>query len=549
MPKQLAQRAPMPPWLLASVLLGASLLWPLLSLIQTALSASFAQWQHLAEFVLPNALRNTLLLLLGVGLCSMLIGCVCAWLVSAFDFTGRRLLSWALLLPLAMPTYIVAFAYTDLLHPLGPLQSALREVLGLASPRDLRLPDPRSLPMLIALVALVLYPYVYLSVRALFLTQAGSLLDAGRSLGVGGVGLFWRLALPLARPAVVLGTTLVLLETLNDIGAAKIIGIETLTTAIYSTWVTRSDLATAAQIALAMLLFVVALLVLERWARSEQRFAAQQRAQPMHAQPLKGAKAMAAIAMCLWPVLLGFVLPLAYLLYTGSARWWAHGVSERLLEFAFNSLQLAVLVSALTIALGWLLSFALRARPGRFLQLLLHCGSIGYAIPGVVLAIALLGPFARMDASLVWLAESLQITPVTLMLGGLSGVVLACSLRFLAIAMHGLEAGYARIPLHIDYAASSLGASAGARAWHIHRPLLRTSMAAAALLVFIDTMKELPATLLLRPLNFDTLATALYAEAARGSYEDGALAALLIVLIGLPAVALLARVGSTSARA
>ena len=535
------------PWLIAAMLIAAAMLLPLLSLAWVAAQGSAGLWSHLAVHVLPHAALNTALLLAGVGVLVVAIGSCTAWLVSAYDFPGRGVLSWALLLPLAMPTYIAAYAYLDLLHPLGPVQSTLRAVLGIDSPRDWRLPDLRSLPGCIVLLGGVLYPYVYLTVRAMFLTQAAALVEAARSLGTGGGALFARVALPLARPAIAVGAALALLEALNDIGASEFLGVQTLTVAIYSTWITRSDLPGAAQIACAMLVVVLAVLALERHGRRRQRYAVTQRPRPIAAQRLYGVRAFAACAACALPVLLGFLAPALFLAVEAWERMRGNGVSQPLLAAVWNTLQVALLATAVTVAAGVVLAWAMRLgqvrRGARLATLAQRIGALGYALPGTVLAIALLTPMAWFDTMANALLPASDGAPRLLLMGSIGALVLAYALRFLAIASGGAEAGLARIPASLDYAAQSLGCGAAATLRHVHLPLLRPALAAAALLVFIDAMKELPATLLLRPLGFDTLATRLYAEAARGTYEEGAVAALLIVLVGLLPVLLLARGG------
>lgn len=529
-------------WLAVAFAIAALVALPLCALLWTAAQGSDGLWSHLVAHVLPQATLNTLMLLAGVAAVTVPLGTVCAWLVTAYEFPGRRLFGWALLLPLAVPTYIVAFAYLDLSHPLGPLQTALRAMLGYDSPRDFRLPDLRSLPACIVLLGLVLYPYVYLTVRAMFAAQAASLVEAARSLGVGGVALFVRVALPLARPAIAVGAALVLLETLNDIGASEFLGVKTLTVAVYTTWVSRSDLPGAAQIALAMLTMVILALALERHGRRRQRYAAGGRPRPLIAQRLHGVRAVLATAACALPILLGFVAPAAHLAVEAAARLRGDGISPQLWASAGNTLRIAALATAGTLVAALVLVWAARLanarRRGAAAAAALRIGSLGYALPGTVLAIALLITAGGADRALGMLSDG-----APLLMGSLTLLVLACTVRFLAIATGGLEAGMARIPSSLDQAARGLGAGPGASLWRVHLPLLRPAMAAAAMLVFVDAMKELPVTLMLRPLNVDTLATWLYAEAARGTYEEGAVAALLIVLAGLPAVVLLAMSG------
>lgn len=527
-------------WLLAAALIALAVLAPLASLAWWALDADLSHWSHLAAYVLPQALSNTALLLLGVGVLVTLLGTGAAWLVAAYDFPSRKILVWALLLPLAVPTYIIAFAYLDLLHPIGPIQSALRAVLGYDSPRQFRLPDLRSLAGAVFVLGFVLYPYVYLSTRVMFMTQAASLIEAARTLGAGRMGVFFRVALPLARPAIAVGVSLALLETLNDIGASEFLGVQTLTVSVYTTWITRSDLAGAAQIALTMLAFVLALVLLERRGRKRQRYANTQRMRPMQPQRLRGAAALAAFVLGWIPVLLGFVAPALYLVAETYKRLHlVGGVSGQLLSSLGNTLVVAASATVVTVVCGLAVAWAARnlgagAGPARACA---RVASLGYAVPGTVLAIGLLAPFAWIDQA----AGKLLGLPGMLLMGSIGALVCAYTIRFLAISTGGIEAGLARIPPSLEHASRLLGENASGTLRRVHLPLLRPALAAAALLVFVDTMKELPATLLLRPMNFDTLATWLYAEAARGTYEEGAVAALAIVLAGLAPVILLAR--------
>ncbi|MGY1457386.1 ABC transporter permease [Luteimonas sp. A534] len=536
------------PWQWAAVAIAAVVVLPLAALLWTALQGGQeGLWSHVARYVLPNAARNTLLLLLGVGALVVAIGTGAAWLVTAWDFPGRRTLAWALLLPLAVPTYIVAFAYLDLLHPLGPVQGLVRDVLGYDSPRDFRLPDIRGLAGCIVLLGFVLYPYVYLTTRAMFMTQAAGLVEAARSLGATPVQVFRRVALPLARPAIAIGTALALMEVLNDIGASEFLGVQTMTVAVYTTWVTRADLPGAAQIALAMLAIVIALLALERHARRRQRYAVGDRPRPMRPHRLRGGKAALALTLGLLPVVIGFVLPAGYLAWEAVARLSHDGVSPQLLASVRNTVLIALAATVVTLAAGLVLGWALRLAQGRRRSagalFAMRSGSLGYAVPGTVLAIGLLLPLAWFDDGANLVLGAFGMEPRMLLMGSAAALVLAYVARFLAIASGGVEAGLARIPPSLDQAAASLGHAPGEALRRVHLPLLRPALAAAALLVFVDAMKELPATLLLRPLNFETLATWLYAEASRGTYEEGAVAALLIVAVGLLPVVLLARAG------
>lgn len=534
------------PWRLGATLIALSVAAPIVALIWMALDGSLSHWQHLGQHVLPAALRNTAALLLGVG---TLVGCLgtgSAWLVTAYDFPTRRVLLWALLLPLAVPTYIVAFAYLDILHPLGPVQGLIRDVLGYDSPRQFRLPDLRALPGAIFLLGFVLYPYVYLSTRVMFSTQAASLLEAGRILGQTRRGVFLRVALPLARPAIAVGVSLALLETLNDIGASEFLGVQTLTVSVYTTWITRSDLAGAAQIALAMVAIVVLLILLERHGRRHQRYANTQRMRPVEPERLRGARAALVMALCWFPIVIGFVAPALYLLNETIKHFdVTGGVSPQLLQSGYNTVSIALIATIVTVAGALVVTWAARsahtAKTG-FMKLCSRVSTVGYALPGTVLAIGMLLPIIALDNVFAWVMRAFTDTPPGLLLmGSTAALVGAYMIRFMAISVGSLESGLDRIPPSLGQASRLLGESPAGTLRRVHLPLLRPALGAAALLIFVDTMKELPATLLLRPVNFETLATWLYAEAARGTYEEGAVAALAIVVVGLLPVILLAR--------
>lgn len=534
------------PWRLGALLLAISVAAPIVALLWVSADGSLNHWQHLAQHVLPTALSNTVLLLLGVGVLVACLGTGSAWLVTAYDFPSRRVLLWALLLPLAVPTYIVAFAYLDILHPLGPVQGLVRDLLGYDSPRQFRLPDLRALPGAIVLLGFVLYPYVYLSTRVMFSTQAASLLEAGRILGQSRRGVFFRVALPLARPAIAVGVSLALLETLNDIGASEFLGVQTLTVSVYTTWITRSDLAGAAQIALSMLAIVVFLILLERHGRRHQRYANTQRMRPMQPEKLRGPAAAIAIVLGWLPILIGFVAPALYLLNETFKHFEANGgVSAQLLQSGYNTVRIALIATFVTVVGAIVITWAARSAPAAKVRLMTLCSrisTVGYALPGTVLAIGLLLPIVFLDSAVGWVVGVFTGTsPGLWLMGSTAALVCAYMIRFLAISVGSLESGLARIPPSLEQASRLLGESPAGTLRRVHLPLLRPAIGAAALLIFVDTMKELPATLLLRPVNFETLATWLYAEAARGTYEEGAVAALAIVAAGLLPVILLAR--------
>ncbi|NLC61615.1 MAG: iron ABC transporter permease, partial [Gammaproteobacteria bacterium] len=472
------------PWRVVATAVAVAMLLPLLALGWSALQGSEGLWQHIAVHVLPRSALNTLLLLAGVGALVVAIGTGAAWLVTAYEFPGRRIASWALLLPLAVPTYIVAFAYLDLLHPLGPVQGVLRTLLGIDSPRDFRLPDIRSLAGCILLLGFVLYPYVYLTTRAMFMTQAASLLEAARSLGATPARVFLQVALPMARPAIAIGAVLALLETLNDIGASEFLGVQTMTVAVYTTWVTRSDLPGASQIALAMLAIVVVLIGIERYSRRRQRYSATQRPRPMRPARLAGPQAWLALALAFAPVLVGFVVPAGYLAWETAERLGNGGVSRQLLESARNTLLVALAATAATVAAGLAVAWALRLAQGRrqarLAALNLRVASLGYAVPGTVLAIGLLVPLAWFDDGANLLIQAFGGAPRMVLMGSATALVIAYMLRFLAISAGGIEAGLTRIPRSLDQAAASLGQSPAATLRRVHLPLLGPAIAAAA---------------------------------------------------------------------
>lgn len=532
-------------------LFGAGLVaLPVLALGFTALSSQAASiWPHLAANVIPAALTDTALLLLGVGLLCALIGVGTAWLVTQYEFPGRRTFEWLLVLPLALPTYITAYVYVEFLGFQGPLQGGLRALTGWRSLRDYWFPDPRNLLGAICIMAIVLYPYVYLSVRALFGLQAAAIVESARTLGASRRRLFWRIGLPMARPALAAGLTLVLLEALNDIGATEYLGVRSLTLSIYTTWANRGSLPGAAQIACVMLLLVVALSVIEGKLRGQRRFALPVRQpRPVGRAPLTGRAALAAGLACALPVLLGAALPIAFLGIEVLRRDLWQQVDANLLRGLANALVFSSLAAGIVIALG--IGIVVAGRQGRepWLPMLARIASLGYAVPGTVLALGLLVPLAAFDNAVANAASRwLGFNPGLLLIGSGGALVLAYVVRFLTIAISGIESGLSRISPRIDDAGRTLGASAPQVLRKLHWPLARPAIAAAALLVFVDGLKELPATLLLRPLNVETLATTVYGHAARGSFEDGALAGLLIVLAGLYPAIRLARAGGRPA--
>ncbi|WP_086470880.1 ABC transporter permease [Devosia lucknowensis] len=536
------------PWAAVAIAAAALALVPIAAIAATAVADTGGLWGHIIQFVLPQSTWNTLVLLAGAGLIASVVGTGSAWLVSAYDFRGRGLLEWALLLPLAVPTYIMAYAYLDILNPLGPVQGVLRWMLGYSSPRQFRLPDIRSMWGAILVFGFVLYPYVYLTARAMFLTQAANVVEVARTLGVPRSGIFWRVALPLARPAIAVGVSLALMEVLNDVGASQFLGVRTLTATVYTTWIVRTDLAGAAQIAIGMLAIVLAVLVLERWARRRQRFASTaQNSRQMQRMLLTGPTAALAFGLGLLPIVIGFAGPAIYLVVAAVRRIEFAGFSTALLRATVNTVGVSAIATVVILALGFSIAYAARLHAATWSSAAMRVASLGYAVPGTVLAIGILVPVAAVDRTISgWWTSWTGMQGGLLLLGSGAALIYAYASRFLAISVGGIEAGLSRIPPAYDNASRTLGQTSSGTLRKVHLPLSRTALIAAGLLVFVDCMKELPATLLLRPLNFESLATLLYGEAARGTYEDAALAALIIVAIGILPVILLARTSKLS---
>lgn len=528
-----------------AALAGAGLVaLPVLALGWVALSPQAASiWPHLAANVIPAAVRDTLALLVGVGLFCAVLGVGTAWLVTQYEFPGRRALEWLLVLPLALPTYITAYIYVELLGFQGPFQSGLRALTGWRSLRDYWFPDLRNIAGAVFVMGVVLYPYVYLSVRALFSLQSAAIVESARTLGAARGRLFWRVGLPMARPALAAGLTLALLETLNDIGATEYLGVRSLTLSIYTTWINRGSLAGAAQIACVMLAIVVLLILAEHRLRGRRRFALSVR-QPRAVGRVRLAHraGLLTAAACALPVLLGAVLPAGFLIVQVIERGLLMRIDAALLRNLATALALSGLAAAIVVGLGLGIVTARRSGRERWLPAAARIATLGYAVPGTVLALGLLVPLAAIDNAVANAsAARLGVNPGLIILGSGAALVIAYVVRFLSISISGIDSGLARISPRIDDAARMLGAGAPEMLRRIHWPLARPAIAAAALLVFVDCLKELPATLLLRPLNLETLATTVYSHASRGVFEDGALAALLIVLAGLYPAIMLAR--------
>ena len=527
-------------WTIFAAVLAGIVLLPIGTIIVLSLRSQQNIWPHLLHTVLPRAIADTSTLMAGVGALSLLLGTGAAWLVTMYRFPGRALLDRLLVLPLAMPTYIVAYCYVELLDYAGPIQQMLRALFGWHSARDYWFPEIRTLGGCVLVLSAVLYPYVYLSARASFAQQSVCVLEVARTLGQTPLGAFRSVAVPLARPALAAGVALVLMECLNDLGAAQYLGVQTLTVSIYTTWLQRSSLAGAAQIALVALLLVGALLLGERVARGGARVhhtTGRYRSIPF--SDLKGWRAFLVSAACSVPVIAGFILPLSVLLAQASTY-----LSEALMigfwRAVRNSVSVAGTAAITTVAVGLALVYARRLTANALVRFVVPIASLGYALPGTVLALGLLLPLAALDnAADSLLRSSFGLSSGLLLSGSLFVIVLAYTVRFLAISLGSLEAGFEKLSPNLDAVARTLGETAFSSLLRVHGPLLVPALGAAALLVFVDGMKELPATLLLRPFNFETLATLAYSYAALEQFERASLGALTIVLIGLVPVLLL----------
>ena len=516
----------------------------MLILAGIALLGDGSEISRLTETVLPRAALVTFELLALVALIAGSIGIVTAWLTADFDFPGKRHLSWMLALPLATPTYIAAYAFVEFLHFTGPVQTALRAITGAQSARDYWFPNVRSLGGAALILSLALYPYVYLAARMAFTMQSRHQADVARSLGASPLRTFWKVSLPMARPAIAAGVSLALMETLNDLGAVEYLGVRTLTFSVYNTWLAQGSLAGAAQLACFMLVIVFALLAAEQFARRRQRFHGGRHSGAPDARrgtKLLGWKAVAASFACALPVLLGFGIPA--MVIGGFAARRLTQLSDPALSAALaNSLAIAFATALVTVAVSLALVHAGRSIRRPSAAILIRAASIGYCIPGTVLALGLLFALAAADN---WIDAMLRayagVSSGLLMTGSVLGVVIACTIRFLTLSERSLQAGLEKINVNLDGAARNLGQTELGAARRVVLPLISPAVMTAFLLVFIDTLKELPATLLLRPFGLNTLATHVYEGASRAAVEEGALAALLIVAAGLAPVMFLAR--------
>ena len=522
---------------------------PILAAALSAFGGSWETWRGLVATVLPGYAANTLLLVLLVGLGTAAVGTGTAWLVTMFRFPGSALLEVLLVLPLAFPAYVLAYAYTDLLSHAGPVQSGLRAVFGWG-PRDYWFPNVRSLPGAAFMLTCVLYPYVYLLARTAFGQQSVTAYLAARTLGQGPAGAFLKVSLPMARPAIAGGVLLAIMETIADYGTVAYFSVRTFSTGIYQAWFSMSDRGAAAQLALCLLSFALLLAVLERiqrgQARSHMRGA---EIRDFERQPLHGPAAWLASVFCAVPVLVGFLLPVIVLGQL-AARSGQSVLDPKYLRFVGNSLTLAGVAAIVTVAGAILIGFRARMLPGRASRVLVLGAGLGYAVPGGVIAVGLLVPFAALDNALdAWMRTTFGLATGLLFTGSIWLLVLAYAARFMATALNGFDAGLATISPRIDAVARTLGRSPPAILAGVHLPILKGSVLTALLIVFVEVMKELPATLIMRPFNFDTLAVQAHRLAADERLAQAAVPSLVIVAIGLlPVILVCRRIGAAPSR-
>ncbi|WP_136680078.1 iron ABC transporter permease [Neptunomonas sp. XY-337] len=523
-----------------AVLVAAILALPILVIAAYVLTGSAEVWRHLADTVLSDYVINSLLLVVGVSIGSLLLGVPTAWLTSVCAFPGRRVLTWGLLLPMAVPAYIIAYTYTGLLDFAGPVQTALREITGLGY-GEYWFFEIRSIEGAAIMLALVLYPYVYLMSRAAFLEQSQSTLEVSRTLGYSYKQSFFRLALPLARPSIMAGLTLVLMETLADYGTVKYFGVTTFTTGIFRTFYGLGDAAAAAQLAAMLLGFVSILILLERYSRRKSRYhGGSSQGKQARLIKLEGAAAWGATLYCFIPVLVGFLLPAGVLLYWALTQ--ADFTAAEFISLSWNSFYLATTAAIIAVVLALLLCYAKRLSTRHHVKTAVTIAGLGYALPGTIIAIGVLIPLAWLDHRLIAFAKDTFGIDIGLVLSGtLVALLFAYTVRFLAVSLGAVQSGLDKIKPSIDFAGRSLGCTPTQVLKRIHVPLMRSSVLTALLIVFVDVLKELPATLILRPFNFNTLAVRAFELASDERLVDAAPASLMIVLVGLAPVILLSR--------
>jgi iron(III) transport system permease protein len=523
---------------IVSLVTAALVVAPIAAVVWNIFLPSEATWAHLISTVLPEYVTNTFLLLVLVAAGVVTCGVLSAWLVTAYEFPGRYVLEWALVLPLAMPAYVMAYAYTDWLQAAGPVQIALREITGWRV-REYWFPEMRSLPGAAAMLSFALYPYVYLLSRSAFLDQSRTTMEAARLAGYGSWGRFWHVALPLARTGIVAGTALALMETLADFGTVSYFAVNTFTTGIYRAWLSLGDSVAAGQLATCLLVFVLVMLSLERLHRGGARYAG--KPTPMPPQALRGWPAAAAFSLCAAPVTFGFLVPAGVLLNLAANEPEAQ-FGARIYSLVTNTFTLSGVAALAAVAMAVLLAYAARTGKSPLVHGANRLAVLGYALPGAVIAVGILLPLGKLDNAIAgWLHQQLGVKTGLLLTGSITALIYAYVVRFLAVAFQTVEAGLTRVTPSMDDAARSLGLSPAHTLVRVHVPIMWGSLLTAGLLVFVDVMKELPATFAMRPFNFDTLAVEAYNLAKDERIAEAAVPSLLMVGIALIPLILLSR--------
>ncbi|MEO9886596.1 MAG: iron ABC transporter permease [Balneola sp.] len=528
-------------WAFISGVIALLVSIPILAVLSSFFVSSGEIWSHLAETVLSDYISNSLLLIIGVSAGVVLTGVSLAWIITMCSFPGQKYFEWAAVLPFSIPAYLLAYIYTDFLGTTGTLQTALRSTFELGV-NDYFFPEIRSVWGAILIMILAFYPYVYMLARSAFLNQSVSLFEASRIMGYNSTQSFFKVALPLARPGIAAGLALALMETLNDFGTVQYFGVQTFTTGIYRTWFGLGERPAAAQLAGFLLLFIIALILLERWSRSKikDQTNATNRFKRIQRFDLKGLKAFGAFLICSVPVLLGFVLPVIILLSMFFNN--LDSVNARFILYTLNTLSVAAIAGLITISVALLMAYSSRLNPSKIIKGLNQFGALGYAIPGSVIAVGVLIPFGWIDNTIDSFARSnFDISTGLLLSGTLFAMIFAYVVRFLSVSYNGINSSLQKISPNIDEASRGMGYSFSQILSKVHIPILSGGLLSAFLLVFVDVMKELPATIIIRPFNFDTLAIQVYRLASDERLGESAGAALAIVLAGIIPVILLSK--------
>lgn len=539
-------------WQPSIILVALIFSLPVITIFSFIFADSAQVWSHLVENLLAEYISHSVILVLGVAIGTFVIGVSSAWLTSVCNFPAKRFFSWALLLPLAMPAYIIAYTYTGLFDLSGPFQSYYRELSGLEY-GEYWFPEIRSLGGAISMLSLVLYPYVYLLSRAAFLDQSVCVLEASRSLGLNPWQSFIKVALPLARPAIVAGLSLALMETLADYGTVSYFGISVFTTGIFRTWFGLGDSVAAAKLASILLLFVFSLVLLERWSRKQAKYHHSGNSyKKINEFNLTGYKAIGAFLICFIPLFLGFILP-AFQLFLWALETYQYMIDDDFWVLVQNTVLLGFVSAIIALFLAIFLAYGKRMLNTKKIKISIRITAIGYAVPGTIIAIGVIIPFAWLDQSINhWANEFFDIQTGLIFSGTLFALIFAYMVRFLAVSIQAVEAGLDKIKPSIDNAASSLGYTPKKALFKVHLPIMKGTLLTAIMIVFVDVMKELPATLILRPFDFNTLAVRAFELASDERLADSSTAALMIVIVGLIPVILLSqsisrsRVGSHS---